>query len=161
MRKIRISEIVGIGAIIFNDLYNGRIKDVVFSWDKILNFEGETGPYVQYTYVRTCSLLKKAGEFDKKNLDYKVLTDEFSFKLVKLIGLFREKILDAAEKFEPYIISRHVMNIAQAFNKFYNNNLILDEAEKIKNARLNLCLCVNLSLKFGLKILGIKVSDVM
>ena len=159
--KNDVAEIVGIGAIIFNDLYNGRIKDVVFSWDKILNFEGETGPYVQYTYVRTCSLLKKAGDFDKRNLDYKVLTDEFSFKLVKLIGLFREKILDAAEKFEPYIISRHIMNIAQAFNKFYNNNLILDEAEEIKNARLNLCLCVNLVLKFGLKILGIKVSDVM
>ncbi len=159
--KNDVAEIVGIGAIIFNDLYNSRIKDVVFSWEKILNFEGETGPYVQYTYVRTCSLLKKAGDFDKKNLDYKVLTDEFSFKLVKLIGLFREKILDAAEKFEPYIISRHIMNIAQAFNKFYNNNLILDEAEEIKNARLNLCLCVNLALKFGLKILGIKVSDVM
>ena len=159
--KNDVAEIVGIGAIIFNDLYNSRIKDVVFSWDKILNFEGETGPYVQYTYVRTCSLLKKAGDFDKKNLDYKVLTDEFSFKLVKLIGLFREKILDAAEKFEPYIISRHIMNIAQAFNKFYNNNLILDEEKEVKTARLNLCLCVNLVLKFGLKILGIKVSDVM
>ena len=156
--KNDVAEIVGIGAIIFNDLYNGRIKDVVFSWDKILNFEGETGPYVQYTYVRTCSLLKKAGDFDKKNLDYKVLTDEFSFKLVKLIGLFREKILDAAEKFEPYIISRHIMNIAQAFNKFYNNNLILNAEKEVKTARLNLCLCVNLVLKFGLKILGIKVS---
>ncbi len=158
--KNEIANIVGIGAVIFNDLYNSRIKDVTFSWEKILNFEGETGPYVQYTYVRTCSILKKAGEFDNK-VDYEILTDEASMNIIRLINLFKEKIVEAAEKLEPYIISRHTMAISQAFNKFYHDNSILNEEQQIKNARLNLTLCVNLCLKFGLEMIGLKVSEKM
>lgn len=158
--KDEIANIVGIGAVIFNDLYNSRIKDVTFSWEKILNFEGETGPYVQYTYVRTCSILKKAGEFNNE-IDYKILTDEASMNIIRLINLFKEKIVEASEKLEPYIISRHTMAIAQAFNKFYHDNSILNETQQIKNARLNLTLCVNLCLKFGLEMIGLKVSEKM
>lgn len=158
--KDEIADIVGIGAVIFNDLYNSRIKDVTFSWERMLNFDGETGPYLQYTYVRTCGILKKAGNFNNE-IDYKILSDDLSMNIIRLINLFPEKILEAAEKFEPYIISRHVMAIAQAFNKFYHDNSILNAPAQIKNARLNLTLCVNLILKFGLKILGLKVSEVM
>lgn len=158
--KDEVANIVGIGAVIFNDLYNSRIKDVTFSWEKILNFDGETGPYVQYTYVRTCSILKKAGRFDDE-IDYKILTDEASMNIIRLINLFNEKIVEASEKLEPYIISRHVMAIAQAFNKFYHDNSILNEAEQTRKARLNLTLCVNLSLRFGLGLIGLKVSDKM
>lgn len=158
--KDEIAEIVGIGAVIFNDLYNSRVKDVTFSWEKILNFEGETGPYVQYSYVRTCSILRKAGKFDKE-IDYKILTDDLSMNIIRIINLFPGKILEAAEKYEPYIISRHIMLLAQAFNKFYHDNSILSAPEQVKNARLNLVLCVNLVLKFSLKIIGLKVSDVM
>ena len=165
--KDQVAEIVGIGAVIFNDLYNNRIKDIVFSWDKILNFDGETGPYVQYTYVRTCSILKKAGLFginaiNNKNISYEFLIDDASINLIKLIDLFPEKIMESAERLEPYIISRHVMTIAQAFNKFYHDNSILNiQDDNIKGARLALTSCVNLILKSGLDILGIKVSDVM
>lgn len=159
--KDEIANIVGIGAVVFNDLYNSRIKDVTFSWDKILNFDGETGPYIQYTYVRTCSVLKKAGKINKNNINYEILTDEVSMNIIKLINLFAEKIIDAAEKFEPYIVSRHLMNIAHAFNKFYHDNSILNAPEQVKNARLNLTLCVNLVLKFGLELIGLKVTDVM
>ena len=126
----------------------------------MLNFDGETGPYVQYTYVRTCGILKKAGNFNNE-IDYKILSDDLSMNIIRLINFFPEKILEAAEKFEPYIISRHIMAIAQAFNKFYHDNSILNAPVQIKNARLNLTLCVNLILKFGLKILGLKVSEVM
>lgn len=159
--KDEIANIVGIGAVVFNDLYNSRIKDVTFSWDKILNFDGETGPYIQYTYVRTCSVLKKAGKINKNEINYEILTDEASMNIIKLINLFAEKIIDAAEKFEPYIVSRHLMNIAHAFNKFYHDNSILNAPEQVKNARLNLTLCVNLVLKFGLELIGLKVTDVM
>ena len=159
--KDEIANIVGIGAVVFNDLYNSRIKDVTFSWDKILNFDGETGPYIQYTYVRTCSVLKKAGKTNKNEINYEILTDEASMNIIKLINLFAEKIIDAAEKFEPYIVSRHLMNIAHAFNKFYHDNYILNAPEQVKNARLNLTLCVNLVLKFGLELIGLKVTDVM
>lgn len=159
--KDEIANIVGIGAVVFNDLYNSRIKDVTFSWDKILNFDGETGPYIQYTYVRTCSVLKKASKINKNEINYEILTDEASMNIIKLINLFAEKIIDAAEKFEPYIVSRHLMNIAHAFNKFYHDNSILNAPEQIKNARLNLTLCVHLVLKFGLELIGLKVTNVM
>ena len=158
--KSEVANIVGIGAVIFNDLYNSRVKDITFSWDKILNFEGETGPYVQYTYVRTCSVLKKAGDFSHE-VNYEILTDDASINIIRLINLFPEKIIEAAERLEPYIVSRHIMSIAQAFNKFYHDNSILNASEQIKNARLNLTLCVNIILKSGLALLGLKTCETM
>jgi len=159
--KTQISEIIGIGAIIFNDLYNSRMKDIVFSWEQILNFEGETGPYVLYTYVRTCSILKKAKLVNINQIDFKNLVGDLEIDIIRNINLFQEKILEAAEKYEPYIISRCLIKISQAFNKFYHNNSILSCEDKINKARVGLTYCVNIILRAGLKLLGIKTSDVM
>jgi arginyl-tRNA synthetase len=168
--KNKVSEIVGIGAVIFNNLYNSRIKNIIFSWDKILNFEGETGPYVHYAFVRTCSILKKSNfnfEIKNKNIEIKKiyfnkLTDKYSIRIIKIIDEFKEKIIESSEKLEPHIISRHVMFLAQSFNEFYRENNILNNNDfKIKYARLFLVYCVNIILKIGLEILGIKTCEVM
>ena len=105
--KETVARQVGIGAILFNDLYNQRIEDVVFNWDKILNFDGETGPYVQYTYARCASVMRKAGDVTiPEEIDYSVLTDDVTMNLLKDITRFPEAIKDAADKYEPFMISR-------------------------------------------------------
>lgn len=158
--KKEIADAIGISAIVFNDLYNSRIKDITFSWDKILNFDGETGPYVQYTYVRTCSLLNKAGEI-RMEIDENAEGDE-GFEIAKLIYSMPETIHEAAEKFEPYIISRKLIQISQAFNKFYHDNKVLsEENESKRNMRLALTASVNSTLKFGMQLLGLHITDVM
>ena len=127
---------VGIGAVIFNELSNYRIKDYVFSWDKVLNFEGETGPYVQYTHARACSILRNAGEAvmasAKEGFDASRITSDSAHALIKLIYEMPEVIAEAGEKYEPSIVTRHIVDIAQAFNKFYHDEHILvdDETEK-------------------------------
>src|SRR5699024_10209929 len=112
-------------------LYNQRIKDVVFDWDKILNFDGETGPYVQYTYARAASVLRKIGDIPKV-IDYKLLTDEASIALLKEISRYADVVKDAAEKYEPFIISRYAIAVAQAFNKFYHDCQINVDDETLK-----------------------------
>lgn len=159
--KDKVAEDVGIGAIIFNDLYNSRIKDVVFSWDKMLNFEGETGPYVQYTHARACSLLTKGGDIDFINIDFSVLTDESSIELIKLIYHYPDKIIEASIKYEPFVISRHLVNISQAFNRFYHNNPIITSEARVKNARLALVYVTKNLINSGLNILGIKAPKEM
>ncbi|MBR0085863.1 MAG: arginine--tRNA ligase, partial [Lachnospiraceae bacterium] len=135
--KAEVARKVGIGAIIFNDLYNQRIKDVVFDWDKLLNFDGETGPYVQYTYVRCVSVLRKLGAYSD-TLDYGKLTDDVSLDLVKVIGGYSEAIRDAADRYEPCAISRYVMSLAQTFNKFYHDCQINVEDTVLRDTRANL-----------------------
>jgi len=159
--KDKIAEQVGIGAIIFNDLYNSRIKDVVFSWEKMLSFEGETGPYVQYTHARASSLLLKGGEINFNEIDFTVLTDESSFEVIKLIYFYPDKIQEAALKYEPFIISRHLISLAQAFNKFYHDNQVLTSEPQLKNARLALAHAVKFILSSGLRMLGISSPDQM
>ncbi len=159
--KEEIAKQVGIGAVIFNDLYNGRIKDVTFSWERMLSFEGETGPYVQYTNARACSVLKKAENFNLNEIDYSVLKDENSVEVLKLIYDFPNKIKEAANKYEPSMVSRALVDIAQAFNKFYHDNPILNSEENVKNARLAIVLSVNTVLTTGLKLLGIKAPEQM
>lgn len=160
--KEQVAEQVGIGAIIFNDLYNSRIKNVVLDLDKMLNFDGETGPYVQYTYARTCSLLKK-GNVDENGIlgESEYITDEASYRVIKLLEEFPAKVIDAADKYEPYIVTRHIVDICQAFNKFYHDNNILGSEEKIKKARLSLTFAVNCVINSGLKILGIDAPERM
>lgn len=159
--KATIAEQVGIGAIIFNDLYNSRIKDVLFSWEKMLNFDGETGPYVQYTHARACSVLRKADTKLASNLDFSILTDEYSINVVKLLFEFPQKIKEAANKYEPSILTRHIVDIAQAFNNFYNINHVIVSDENIKNARLALVYCVKTVLQLGLNLLGIQAPEKM
>ncbi len=159
--KDLVSEQVGIGAIIFNDLYNSRIKDVVFSWDRMLNFEGETGPYVQYSCVRANSVLEKGGEIDFNNIDFSILTDDASIQIIKLLYNYKDKIIEAGNKYEPFILTRHLVNIAQSFNKFYHDNPIIVSCEKTKNARLALVYCVKTVLEKGLSLLGISTPNKM
>lgn len=160
--KELVSRQVGIGAVIFNDLYNNRIKDVVFSWDRMLNFDGETGPYVQYTYARACSVLRRV-EFDsaRAESDYSVIYDTATVDVCKLIENYPEKIKDAADKYEPSIIARYLVDLAQAFNKFYHDNPILGSEGEIKEARTALVYSVKLILKSGLKLLGIQAPEQM
>lgn len=163
--KAYIAEKVGIGAVIFDDMYNSIIKDIQFSWERVLNFEGETGPYVQYTHARTCSLLKKAGiepsSIEFKEIDYSVLTDEVSVDLVKAIAQLPRIIEEAANKYEPSFIARYAIHVAQAFNKFYHDNAILVEDEQIKNARLAVVAAAKYTIESGLYLLGIYAPEQM
>ena len=159
--KEDVAQKVGIGAIIFNDLYNQRIKDVTFTWEKIHSFDGETGPYVQYTNARACSVIKKAGDVDLSKADFNTLTDEASVDVCKLLNDFPVKISDAADKNEPSIISRYLVDLAQAFNKFYHDNPILVDEEETKAASLPLVKAVSNVLVNGLALLGIAAPEQM
>ena len=153
---------VGIGAVIFNDLYNSRIKDEIFDWDTMLNFNGETGPYLQYMYVRTNSILEKAEKVEQfSNIDISLLQDEATINLVKAIYSFGDAVKQSAIKDEPYIISRFLINIAGLFSTFYNENKIIVEDEKVKDARVYVTYCTNLVLKVGTKLLGIQMPEKM
>ncbi len=160
--KETIAQEVGIGAIKFNDLYNQRIKDVTFSWERMLNFDGETGPYVQYTHARACAVLEKSGGFSNlKNIDFSKLSDDVCLEIVKLISEFPQKIIEAASKYEPYIVTRLIVSLCQAFNKFYHDNPILTADDETKKARLALTYCTKTVIKTGLSLLGIKAPERM
>jgi arginyl-tRNA synthetase len=156
--KEEVAKQVGIGAVIFNDLYNQRIKDVTFTWEKILNFEGETGPYVQYTHARACSILTKGNikNIDINNINFELITDAESMGVVKCIEKYGDKIIEAGNKYEPYILSRYLIDLSQNFNKFYNENPILSSEDEVKLARLAIVMSVQCILESGLKLLGIK-----
>lgn len=160
--KDEVAKMVGVGAIIFNDLFNQRIKDVSFKWDKILNFDGETGPYVQYTYARCSSLLRAVPDFDEsKEIDYSVLTDLDSMELLKAINKFPKAVADAADKYEPFMISRFAIDVAQSFNRFYTANRINVPEEDIRNARLKLVAVTRKTLRDALALLGINCPEQM
>lgn len=160
--KETVARQVGIGAILFNDLYNQRIKDVVFNWDKILNFDGETGPYVQYTYARCASVLRKAGHvIIPDEVDYDVLTDEVTMNLLKDISRFPDVIKDAADKYEPFMISRFAVSVAQHFNKFYHDCQINVEDENVKLARLKVVSVTMKVIKDALELLGMECPEQM
>lgn len=159
--KKELAQTIGVGAIKFQELFNGRIKDYVFDWDKTLSFEGETGPYVQYVHARISSLLKK-GNFDKNNkIDAKLLTEDTEIDIIRSLYNFNQVVKDAAEKYEPYFITRYVVELAKNFNKFYNQTQILVEDEELKNTRLMLCYTVKNVIASGLDLLGIKAPDKM
>ncbi len=160
--KQEIAKKIGIGAVIFNDLYNSRIKDEIFDWDTMLNFNGETGPYIQYIYVRTKSLIEKAGYMPNiSEIDFSKLEDTFSLRIIKLIYSFEDILKQSAEKYEPYIIARYLIKLAQTFSSFYNENKIIGESKAIQDARLYLTYSTGLVLKIGAKLLGIDMPDRM
>jgi len=160
--KEQIAEQVGIGALIFNKLYTNRIKDTVFNWDLMLNFDGETGPYVQYAHARACSVLKKAGASNTAlEFDSALLTDDAAFDVLRLIYDFPSRIEEAAEKYEPYMIARQLVALAQAFNAFYHHHIILVEDEALRNSRVALVSAVQLQLQIGLGLLGMAAPRAM
>lgn len=159
--KDEVAEMVGVGAVIFNDLSNSKIKDIVFNWDRMLSFDGETGPYVQYTHARACSVLRKA-DIDITALEsYSELIHEEAFSIIKLLYTFPDTIIKAMERNEPSYITRHIIDIAQDFNRFYHEYPILVDDEGIKKARLLLVYAVKTVLKLGLALLGIEAPEKM
>lgn len=156
-----VSKIVGIGAVKFQELYNNRIKDYVFDWDEVLNFDGETGPYVQYTYARAKSVLRKAGVDEIKPIDIEKITNDEEFSLVKKLAGFEDIVIKAKEKYEPSLITRHLTEIAKSFNKFYNSAKIMVEDEKLKEERLALAYATAIVIKTALGLLGIKTVEKM
>ena len=159
--KQSAAEAVGIGAILWSVLYNNRIKDVSFSWDKILNFDGETAPYVQYTHARCCSVLRKGSDSYGTDPDASLLDDPYSKALLTAIEAFPNAVQSAAEKYEPYVVSRAIVAIASAFNKFYYEQRIMADDPAVRNARLALTDATRQVLKNGLNLLGIQAPERM
>lgn len=160
--KEDVAKKVGIGAIIFNDLANSRIKDEIFDWDAILNFQGETGPYIQYMYVRTKSVLEKAGYIPEYNEPLvKNLLDKDSMNVINLIYQFEDTLIQVTEKNEPSILSRYLINLAKEYSSFYNNNKIITEDKNVQDARLYLTYAVGNILKTGANLLGIQMPNKM
>lgn len=153
---------VGVGAIIFHDLFNQRMKNVDFSWKEVLNFDGTTGPYAQYTYARAKSVLRKYGKsVNECEIDYTVLTDDVTYNLIKVLSGYEEAIFNAAEKYEPSIVARYVIALATAFNKFYHDCSILQAEEKVKIARLLLTDLVQEVLCEACGLLGMECPEEM
>lgn len=160
--KGEVARKVGVGAIIFNDLSNSRIKDEIFDWDTLLNFQGETGPYIQYIYVRTRSLLEKAGYVpDLENINFSKLQEKEAVETLKLLYRFNEFVTLAADKNEPSIISRYLIDVAQNFSTFYNEHKIITEDKTVQDARLALTYAVGTVLKSGVTLLGMEMPNKM
>ena len=157
-----VAEKVGVGAIIFNNLATSRVKDIVFDWDNILNFQGETGPYVQYTYVRTQSVLEKIDNLPEiAEISFEKLTDEYSQEVLKLIYRFEETLEQVTQKEEPSILARYLLDLAKAYSSFYNENKILGEDEETQNSRVYLTRATGEVLKTGAELLGMKMPKKM
>lgn len=160
--KEAVTRMVGVGAVIFHDLYNQRIKNIDFSWKDVLNFDGTTGPYVQYTYARAKSVLRKYGKtVDFDQVDCNALADNVSYNLVKILGGYEEAVKNAAEKYEPSVVARYIMNLAAAFNKFYHDCAILKAEETVKQARLALTELTQRVLHDGCGLLGLECPEEM
>ena len=160
--KEEVAKKVGIGAVIFNDMSASRIKDEVFDWNTILNFQGETGPYVQYTYVRTKSVLEKAGYLPKiEDIKTNNLSDEYSLAILKLIYNFEDVLIQVTDKNEPSILARYLIDLAKAYSSFYNENKIIVEDKEVQDARVYLTYAVSQVLKQGANLLGIQMPEKM
>ncbi|MFS8501622.1 MAG: arginine--tRNA ligase [Caldicoprobacter sp.] len=153
--KEEVARYVGVGAVIFSDLYSNRIKDVSFSWDEVLNFDGETGPYVQYTHARCCSVLRKAPEGDS-SFNPGMLKTKEEYQVCKTLYQFPEKVMIALNQLEPSVITRYLVNLAQDFNRFYHEHPILVEDQQLRSARLALVEATRITLANGLRLIGLK-----
>ena len=156
----RVAAEVGVGAVVFSSLYNGRIKDIVFDWDAALNFDGETGPYAQYTHARACSVLRKSLRPDG-GIDYTLLTDDESRAVVSAIAAFPAAVAEAMDKNEPYLVERTVIALCQAFNRFYYEQRIVADEPELRNARLALTDAARQVIKTGLYLVGLAAPERM
>ena len=157
--KEEVARQVGVGAVVFHDLKNDRLNNFDFALDEVVRFEGETGPYVQYTHARCQSLLAKAA-FDVENAGDLSLNDEESWEVIKLIQSYPEVVLQAANTYEPSVIAKHAIKLSQAFNKYYAHSKVLAEDEQ-KQARLALVYAVSVLLKEDLRLLGLHAPNQM
>ena len=158
--KDLVAEQVGVGAVIFSALANGRIKDIVFDYDRVLNFDGETAPYLQYTHARCCSIITKADELDLSKADMKEINGEEAWEAVKLLNQFHDVLLAVTDKNEPSLLSNYLLDIAQAFNRFYLANRVIDN-RKTSHARLAVTVGIKKVLNKGLSLLGISAPEKM
>ena len=179
--KEKVAREVGIGAILFQELSHSRIKDYLFSWDTALSFEGETGPYVQYTHARANSVLERANirtcadifaldggeapaDLDaalENNVDFGLLVEDEAYQVIKQIYAFPDTVIKAMKRNEPFLVTRNIIELAQAFNKFYHEYPILVDDPEIRKARLLLVLSAKNVIKIGLNLLGIEAPEKM
>jgi len=157
-RKTEVAKKIAFGAIKFSMLIFENTKPIIFDWDYVLDFEGKSGPYLQYTYARCCGILK---ENKSSNPDINMLTHESEKKLIKKIALFPEVVHDARKKYSPYIVANYLFELCQNFNNFYQMLPVLKVEEDLKNARLKLVESVMTVLKSGLNLLGIEAVERM
>ena len=158
--KDKVARQVGIGAVVFFDLFNNRIKDIDFRWDRALNFDGETGPYVQYTHARCCSLLAKAGELDAE-ADYAALENPAAQEVVRTLERFPEVVSEACHRNEPSLVTRYTVELASNFNRFYYENRILTEDAAQSKARANLTAATASCLRTALSLIGVEAPEKM
>ncbi|HQO09391.1 MAG TPA: arginine--tRNA ligase [Clostridiales bacterium] len=158
--KLQTADKIGIGAVIFNDLSVSRIKNIEFDWDKTLSFEGETGPHVQYSYVRIMNILEKTGSFDTI-ADLSLIKDEFSYDLIKLLEQFEPKVKQACEEYEPSVIANYLIELSKSFNRFYQNNRVVGEEVKTMQSRAYLINILGTVYGKCMDLLGIPKIDKM
>ena len=160
--KEEVAKKVGIGAIVYNTLSTANIKDQIFDWNTALNFQGETGPYIQYTYVRTQSVLSKLEEMPKfEDINIEKLQDEYSINVLKTIYNFEDILTQVTNKEEPSILARYLIDLAKAFSNFYNENKIIGEEKELQDARIYLTSAVGKVLKIGGYLLGMEMPNKM
>ena len=160
--KEEIAKKIGIGAVVFNNLSTGRIKDQVFDWDEVLNFQGETGPYIQYTYVRTKSVLEKVGYIPKvKDINVECMQDKYSQNIIKLIYNFEDVLNQVTDKNEPSILARYLIDLSKAYSNFYNENKIICDDKELQDARVFLSFATGKVLKQGAELIGMKMPNKM
>ena len=160
--KDEVARQVGVGAVVYFDLHNDRNKDIDFRWERALNFDGETGPYVQYTHARCCSVLRKAENLSLAAPDYDALSDDEANEVVLMLSRFPEIVNRAREQSEPSLITRHVTSLAQAYNKYYFEHRIMEESDPAGTAaRLNLTRAVCDVIRTGLFLIGVEAPERM
>ncbi len=163
INKEEVAKQVGVGAVVFQELYTSRTKDYSFSLEKTLSFDGETGPYVQYTHARACSVLRKAGAdaIELSKIDFSKLDDEASKEVVRLLSKYNETVVIAHRNYEPHTVARFVVELAQNFNRFYHDNPILVEDENVKMARLAVVKAVKIVIESALKLVCLEAPEQM
>ena len=153
---------IGIGAVVFNNLSNTIIKDQVFDWDNVLSFQGDTGPYIQYVYVRTKGVLENVGYIPKlEEIDTACLLDETAIDVVTTLYRFGDMLKSVTEKNEPSILARYLLELAQKYTAFYNEDKVMVDDEKLKNARAYLTYCVQTVIQIGCGLLGMEMPSKM